>query len=410
MSTVKFTILTDRKNKTGRYPIALRITTGNYRKYVLTGYHCLKDEWDEETETVTSNYSLKTPSRSFINAYLTKYKTKVQDVHDQLVKDGISDYSPDQFLNIYGEKIKVRKTVFKTFSSRIDELNESGRVGYASVFKNVLGVFKTYRKNQDLFLRDLTPYVLNDWVTYLKNERDVTDITINNYLRTTRTLYLYAIKKGWVRRETYPFHEFKVSEFGTETSPRALNNDKLEELLNKKVFPDLQLARDIFVFSFFGRGISFIDIALLTEKNIQDGLIIYERKKMAKKPVRVVFPIRSEILDIINRYKNLERGYLLPILNKNIHKTEKQKLDRISKVRKKVNRDLKILGKQSGVEGLTTYWARHSYASYMFRKGMPVMMIKESLRHKNLKTTEIYLKSLGLDAISNFEDDVYSNM
>jgi site-specific recombinase XerD len=131
---------------------------------------------------------------------------------------------------------------------------------------------------------------------------------------------------------------------------------------------------------------------------------------MAKKPVRVVFPIRSEILDIINRYKNLERGYLLPILNKNIHKTEKQKLDRISKVRKKVNRDLKILGKQSGVEGLTTYWARHSYASYMFRKGMPVMMIKESLRHKNLKTTEIYLKSLGLDAISNFEDDVYSNM
>jgi len=63
MSTVKFTILTDRKNKAGRYPIVLRITTGNYRKYVQTGYHCLKDEWDEETETVTSNYSLKTPSR-----------------------------------------------------------------------------------------------------------------------------------------------------------------------------------------------------------------------------------------------------------------------------------------------------------------------------------------------------------
>ena len=256
----------------------------------------------------------------------------------------------------------------------------------------------------------MTPDVLHDWVTYLKNDRGVADITINNYLRTTRTLYLYAIKKGWVRRETYPFHEFKVSEFGTETSPRALNDDKLEELLNKKVFPDLQLARDIFVFSFFGRGISFIDIALLAEKNIQDGLIIYERKKMAKKPVRVVFPIRSEIQDITNRYQNQERGYLLPILNKNFHKTEKQKLDRISKVRKKINRDLKILGRQSGVEGLTTYWARHSYASYMFRKGMSVMMIKESLRHKNLKTTEIYLKSLGLDAIADFENQAFEEI
>jgi site-specific recombinase XerD len=410
MSTVKFTILTDRRNKAGRYPIVLRITTGNYRKYVLTGYHCLKDEWDEEAETVTSNYSLKTPSRSFINAYLTKYKAKAQDVQDQLVKDGLSDYSPDQFLNIYGKKSKVRLTVFKAFSSRIDELNELGQVGYASVFKNVLGVFKTFRKNQDLFLRDLTPNVLSDWIAFLRQDRHVADSTINNYLRTTRTLFLYAIKKGWVRRESYPFNEFKVSEFGTETSPRALDNDKLEELLNKDAFPDLQLAKDIFVFSFFGRGISFIDIALLTVKNIQDGLIIYERKKMVKKPVRVTFPIRPEIQDIIDRYQNPDRGYLLPILNVNVHKSERQKLDRIGKVRKKVNRDLKILGKQSGVEGLTTYWARHSYASYMFRKGMSVMMIKDSLRHKNLKTTEIYLKSMGLDAIANFEDDVYNNM
>ncbi len=410
MSTVKFTILTDRKNKAGKHPIVLRITSGNYRKYVLTGYHCLKDEWDEETETVTSNYSAKTPSRSLINAYLTKYKAKVQDIHDQLVKDGIPDYSPEHFINIYEKRNKTKMTVYKAFSERIDELNKLGRVGYSSVFKNVLGVFSTYRKGKDLFLRDLTPEVLQDWITFLKNDRNVADTTINNYLRTTRTLYLYAIKKGWIRSENYPFHEFKVSEFSTETSPRALDNDKLGELLTMEVYPDLQLAKDIFVFSFFGRGISFIDVALLTTKNIQDGNIIYECKKMAKKPVRVAFPIRAEIKDILNRYHNSESGYLLPILDVNKHKSEQQKLDRIRKVRKKINRDLKTIGKQIGVEGLTTYWSRHSYASYMFRKGMPVMMIKESLRHKNLKTTEIYIKSLGLDAISDFEDRAFDKL
>jgi site-specific recombinase XerD len=258
-----------------------------------------------------------------------------------------------------------------------------------------------------LYLRDLTIDVLQEWITYLKEKRNAADTTINNYLRTTRTLYLYAINKKWVRGEYYPFRELKVSEFSTETSPRALDNDKLEKLLSEEVYPDLQLAKDILVFSFFGRGISFIDISLLTSRNIQDGQVIYERKKMARKPVRVAFPIRVEIQDILDRYKDTERSFLFPILNVKTHKSEQQKLDRIRKMRKKVNRDLKIIGKQIKVDDLTTYWARHSYASFMFRKGMSPMMIKESMRHKNLKTTEIYIKSLGLDEITDFEDRAF---
>lgn len=410
MSTIKFTILKSRQNKTKRHPIVVRVTSGHDQKYVFTGYYCSKDEWDEETETVTSEYKLKTPSKTQINTYLIKQKSRAQDIHEQFIKDGITDYTKDQFVSVYSKEDRAKTTVFKAFLDRIDELNKLGRVGYSSVFKSVLGVFSSFRKGQDLFLRDLTPDVLKDWVTFLKNDRNVASTTINNYLRTTRTLYLYAINKKWVREEYYPFREFKVSEFSTETSPRALDNEKLEELLTKEVYPDLQLAKDIFVFSFFGRGISFIDIALLTAKNIQDGHIIYERKKMARKPVRVAFPIRVEIQDILDRNHNPESGYLLPILNVKMHKSEQQKLDRIRKVRKKVNRDLKTISKQIGIEGLTTYWARHTYASFMFRKGMSVMMIKESLRHKNLKTTEIYIKSLGLDAIADFEDQVYSDL
>ncbi len=410
MSTVKFDILTDRSNKSGRNPIVLRITSGSFRKYIFSGYYCHKDEWDEETESVTSNYSAKSPSRTLINLYLTKYKAKVQDIHDQFKKDGISDYTPDQFIIAFGKRNRGRVTVFKAFSERIEELHDSGREGYSRVFKNVLSVFKTFRSEKDLFLSDLTPKVLEEWISFLKNKRGVADITINNYLRTTRTLFLYAIKKGWVRSEYYPFREIKISEFSTETSPRALDDLSLEVLLKLETYPDLQLAKDIFVFSFFGRGISFIDLVYLTHKNIQDGNIIYERKKMAKKPVRVTFPIRTEIEEILQRYHNPQRGYLLPILDVNKHITQQQKLDRIHKVRGQVNRDMKIIGRQIGIENLTSYWARHSYASFMFRKGMPVMMIKESLRHKNLKTTEIYLKSLGLDAIADFEDNIYNDL
>jgi integrase len=179
--------------------------------------------------------------------------------------------------------------------------------------------------------------------------------------------------------------------------------------LNLETTPDLQLAKDFFVFSFFGRGISFIDIVHLTPKNVQDGNIVYERRKLAKRPVRVIFPIRQEISDILERYYSPQRGYLLPVLDVNKHITQQQKLDRIKKIRSRINKDLKVIGRKIGIEGLSSYWARHTYASFMFRQGMPVMMIKESLRHKNLKTTEIYLKSLGLDAIADYEDQVYNN-
>jgi site-specific recombinase XerD len=407
MSTVKFICHSIKKRKDGRHPIVLRITSGNNRKYIFTGFNCYKDEWDVETETVMNNYSAKIPSRTQINAYLIKQKAEVQEIHEQFVKDGIRDYTPDQFIKIYSKTQKAKTTVFNAFLNRIDELKRSGRIGNSDAYRTSYLAFKSWKKT-DLQLRDLTPEILEKWTDHLK-VKDVKDTSISFYMRTLRALYRYAINKKWVREEYYPFHEFKVSEFSTETSPRALDNDKLEKLLRNDVDPYLQLAKDIFVFSFFGRGISFIDISLLTAKNLQDGHIIYERKKMAKRPVRVAFPIRTEIQDILDRYHNTESGYLLPILDVNKHKTEQQKLDRIKKMRKKVNRDLKILGKQIEVEGLTTYWARHSYASFMFRKGMTPMMIKESLRHKNLKTTELYIKSLGLDAISDFEDQAFNN-
>jgi site-specific recombinase XerD len=409
MSTVKFDILTNRRNKSGSHPIVLRITSGTYRKYIFSGYYCSKEEWDAETETVTTNYSTKSPSRTLINSYLLRYKSKAQEIHDQFIKDGMPAYTPQQFINAFGKRERGRVTVFQAFSERIKELSDEGRMGYCGTFKGVLSSFKTFRTGKDLFLSDMTPKVLEQWIAYLK-KRGVGDNTINCYLRTTRTIFLYAIKNEWVRSEFYPFREIKVSEFSTETSPRALNESDLEALLKLETYPDLQFAKDIFVFSFFGRGISFIDLANLTHKNLQDGNIFYERKKLAKKPVRIIFPVRKEIEEILKKYDNPERGYLLPILDENKHITQQQKLDRIHKVRGQVNRDLKIIGKQLGIENLTSYIARHTYATYMFRRGMPLIMVKESLQHKSMKTTEIYLKSLGLDAISDFENQAYSEM
>ncbi len=408
MSTVKFICHSSKKRKDGRHPISLRITSGNFRKYIATGYYCHTDEWDEENESLNREYRLKKPSRTFINIYLLKNRAKAEEIHEQFKKDGLSDYSSDQFLKLYSDTDKNRITTFTAFDRRIAELVHTGRIGNAEMYKTT---FQAFRKwiGKDLLLRDINKDLLENWTKGLKDD-GAKDTTISAYLRTLRALYNYSIQKRWIRPEYYPFRDFKLSQFSTETSPRALDSEKLEEFLTMSVYPDQQLARDIFVFSFYGRGINFIDIALLTKKNIQNHQIIYERKKLSKNPVRVTFPIRPEVQDIMDRYMDENRSYLLPVLDRKIHKTEQQKKDRIKKVRRKVNKDLNSLGKLIGEDNLTTYVARHSYASYMFQKGMYPMMIKESLMHKNFKTTEIYLKSLGLDAINAFEDKVFNKI
>jgi site-specific recombinase XerD len=408
MSVVKFICNKNRKRKDGRHPITLRITDGNSRKYIASGFYCHLDEWDDENESVNRIYRLKKPSRTLVNTYLLKHRAKAEEIHNQFIKEGLSDYSSEQFMKLYSNSDNHRITTFMAFERRIEELSKTGRIGNAEIYKTTLQAFRKFCK-RDLLLRDVNPDFLEEWSKELKAS-GAKETTISAYMRTLRALFNYAIQKRWIRPEYYPFRDFKISQFSVETTPRALDADKLEKLLTMDVFPDQQLARDIFVFSFFGRGISFIDIALLTNRNIHKNQISYERKKLSKKPVQVTFIIRPEIQEIIDRYSDDNRGYLLPILNKNIHKTEQQKKDRIKKVRRQVNKTLNNIGKQLGEDNLTSYVARHSYASYMFQKGMSPMMIKESLHHKNLKTTEIYIKSLGYDAINDFENKIYSGL
>jgi hypothetical protein len=133
MSTAKFTILKSRHNKSQRHPIVIRLTSGKIQKYIFSGYYCSKNEWDEETESVTSEYKLKNPKITQINAYLIKQKARVQEIHEQFIIDGISDYTKNQFVSMYSKEERAKTTVLKAFLKRINELNKLGSVGYSNM-------------------------------------------------------------------------------------------------------------------------------------------------------------------------------------------------------------------------------------------------------------------------------------
>jgi len=206
-------------------------------------------------------------------------------------------------------------------------------------------------------------------------------------------IYNLAIEKGVVKKEYYPFSSYKVSRLHKDTAKRAIQKKDIRAVINYPVKGKdfyTRLAVALFSFSYFMGGINFVDMAYLTSKNIVGGRLIYTRRKTGK---LINLPLSSEALSVLEAKNNIGGNYLFPILSSS-HKTEQMKLNRLHKVITKVNRVLKQIGKELNLSvKLTTYVARHSFATVLKREGVSTSIICETLGHSSEKVTQIYLDS-----------------
>ena len=200
----------------------------------------------------------------------------------------------------------------------------------------------------------------------------------------------------------------KLTKFNTTTSKRAIAKTDILKFkteiqpVGKQQY--IELSKDIFIFSYLCGGINFTDIANLTHENIQSGRLHYIRQKTGK---QIKIGIPQEAMQIIEKYSKMSKGYLFPILDSKVHKTAQQKQNRIHKLLGKVNKNLKLLAAQLGVEAnVTTYVARHSFASVLKKSGVNIALISEALGHSDLATTQIYLDSFDNEQI----DDAMKNL
>lgn len=200
-----------------------------------------------------------------------------------------------------------------------------------------------------------------------------------------------------VKAEAYPFKEFKISKFETATEKRAIPKESNKQIMSVSLETGrkyMQLSKDLYIFSYLCGGINFVDMANLQYSNIADEKLSYIRQKTGKK---IIIPISAEAIDIVNRYMKENRcsdDYIFPILDKQTHITEQQKYNRKHKVLGYVDKCLKIISKEAGINiNLTTYVARHSFATVLKRSGVNTSIISESLGHSSEKVTQIYLDS-----------------
>jgi site-specific recombinase XerD len=381
-----------KKLKNEEHPLMLRVTKDGKRKYVSLGISVHSNYWDFEKNKPKPNCPNKDLILNIIDKKTMEYRKQLLEFQN-IEKD----FSAEKLVDTVNKPLK-RKSVEAVFTEFIDQLKKEKRIGNANFYKFALNSLKSFNNgSMNIPFTEIDVAWLKKYESWMKSNGNSTN-TLGVRFRALRAIYNLAVQQHIVRKEYYPFDDFKVSKLRESTNKRAIPKEAIQKIMNfdtgeitKFHTPLIELSKDIFLFSSLGCGINFIDIAHLKRKNIKENRLSYSRHKTGK---NISFPLQPIAIELIKKYSSPESEYLFPILNEKVHKTELQQHYRIQKIIKKVNKWLKIIAEKVGIEtDLTTYVARHSYATILKRSGVNIALISETLGHSDLKTTQIYLDS-----------------
>ena len=375
------------KSKTlanGEHPLMIRIAKSGKKTYRSLGLSIHYKYWDFKRNQPKRNY----PNREELQNLITAKKTEFQKTILELNLTQ-NEYSIGTVKDKIG-KPKTAKTVNQVFLEYIDSLKQSNRLRYAESCKLVYNSLIRFNKHLNIYFSEIDLSWLRKYEKWLQTQGLAIN-TIGIRFRTIRTIYNYAIAEKHVSTECYPFKKFKVSKFQQATAKRSIAKTDIDKVINYRTSDkNKQLAVDIFTFSYLMAGINFVDMANLTQESIVDNRLIYVRKKTGK---LIKMPLHVKAVELMRKYINKNSKYIFPILF-NHHKTELQKTNRVNKITSKINKQLKEVGKELNLPiDLTTYVARHSYATVLKRAGVSTSLISESLGHSSEKVTQFYLDS-----------------
>lgn len=397
--SAKFIVKVKNSSDDSEHPIHLQIIINRKNQLVSTKKHTSLKDWDSKTQTVKKGH----PQAQTINALLISIRSEI----DYFI---LSAGRQNQAISFDDLKAIVRrltgvqekKPVQKLlgyFQQQVEGLKEKGRLGYAETFIHTHNSLKAFLNGKDIDLASINLEFIRRYEEYLV-KRNCAVTTRSVYLRTFRTLWRNAMKDGVCAETHYPFKDFEFGKYNNpRTKKRAISKEQIDLLASINIDPEKDTyinSRNYFLFSFFCRGINFTDLASLKWENVRNNVLQYTR---AKTKEEFIFSLHPKAVEIIEYYRNMEgnsdAGYIFPILYKR-HKTLQSIRDRKKKVLARVNKNLKELAQQVGIEkDLTTYAARHSYATILRRKGFSNEDIGRSLGHDSIKTTKIYLEDIG---------------
>ncbi|QOR73714.1 site-specific integrase [Cruoricaptor ignavus] len=396
MATSKL-VLKDKVLSNGLYPIFLRITKDRKRKYISTGFSCEKSQWNDKT----SEFRKNCPEYQQKNASILKLKNRCEKIFLDSFSDG-KDLSINEFEEIFYDFKRNKKiTVNQFWENKIEMLVKSKQTGNARAYKDAKrSFFKFLGSEKSIDFKYITPSLLNNYEVFLRSNNG-TDGGISVKMRTIRALFNAAIKEKIASKDDYPFDVYKISKLKSSSNKRALAIEDMEKIknFNCENYPTLLNSKNYFLFSYFTRGMNFYDMMMLTWSNIENEKIIYKRRKTKTNfSIKITPPVRK-ILDFYKENNKNNTSYIFPILLSD-NLTPMQIEYRKDKVLKKFNKDLKKIAELCGIDAkITSYVARHSFATNLKQKGISTDIISEAMGHQNVSITQVYLKDLESSVI-----------
>ena len=374
-----------------KYAIKLRVTYNRKQKYYPLNEHFTTKQWEKVN---SPNARLKYKEYA---AYFKRIEQRANEIISSL-----HPFSFQVFENRFLNKAKSYADVLTVMDDYINQLNQEDRTGTAESYKcayNSIKDFACDKKRKKLPFELVTEEWLNSYEKWmLANEKSIT--TVGIYMRSLRTIINIGIEKGLLNQESYPFGKRKYVIPASRNIKKALHIEDINKIVNYIPQHDSEArARDLWIFSYLCNGVNIKDIVLLQYKNIEGDKLLFVRektkntKKQDRNPISVI--ILPEINAIIKRWgvRSLDpEAYIFGIIKptdtpEDIHKKTKQLTKTINKYMKHIGERLEI------PEKITTYTARHSFATILKRSGAPTEFISESLGHTNLQTTANYLDS-----------------
>ena len=338
-----------------------------------TKYKVYPDEWNARTARITPS-----PSRPDRHSILSRYRHEIkQDLFRlneciaNLTRKG-QPYSTDELLRFYRKRCE-NDTLTGFMTSLIRHLKEQGRIRTGETYQCTLNSFMRFKNGEEIILDEMNQETIEAYEAYLKKGR-LSLNTISFYMRILRAVYNRAVEKE-LTTQRFPFrHVYTGIE---KTIKRAIPQPIIRQIKEKELLTgsSVDYARDMFLFSFYTRGMSFVDMAYLKKKDLHNGILTYRRKKTGQQ-----LSIKWEqcMQEIIEKYPPNPTEYLLPIITSTNENERLQYRNSLTLV----NRKLKILSVfVHSPHPLSMYVARHSWASIAKSKNIPLSIISEGMGH-----------------------------
>ncbi|HJA14284.1 MAG TPA: site-specific integrase [Candidatus Butyricimonas faecavium] len=367
--------------------IVYLITCHRVVRQITSEYKVFPEEWDEERSTVLLGHTERTDIRAIsrkLRDDIARLKVVIEGLNSRQTR-----FTADDVVEKFHE-VTADSSFFRFMQKVIERLKRLGKERSVETYTTTLNSFMRFRKGFDIEINEINSDLMMEYEAYLKMQ-NVSMNTISFYNRILRAVYNRAVEKELTVQRN-PFKHVYTGVSKTVKRAIPLNAIKRIKELDLSLKPSMDFARDMFMFSFYTRGMSFIDMAYMKKTDLQYGILSYCRRKTGQ---RLYIKWEKCMQDILDKYPENDTNYLLPIITR--ADNERRQYQNALRL---VNNKLKEIARLADVRlNLTMYVTRHSWASIAKSQNIPLAVISEGMGHDSEVTTQIYLTSLDSSTI-----------